>query len=406
MNQQLQGMRIIVIGGGPAGLTFAKAVSSKGAKVRVLEQAGDPRGPNAGYTDRSFNLTLNSVGRTVLADKRVWRGGTEVRGRAIHDISTNDARFATFGDDDAAMLMSVPRPVLRQNMVNLVLEHGVDFSFDCKVISINSDEGQIEVKKGLENTEVINADLVVVADGLHSIADKIITDNLKGSLNIRKEPLNYITVKLDNKACVGQSMHHIHFWHQPEGNSVAIGLPNADGSIAALLISRYEDVSEAASPFQTTEQALSRLTRDFPQLLKMEPNLVSQVIGKKRGHFYYKSITNYILGKKCVVIGDASSACPPWAGFGANTAIYSADALMRFMVGLYPNIDQALISFEHHKKILAELVLNYANQHGEFLSQKVAQNPEQRPIGPVLGQLVKEAINKSNIPEGVSLLAV
>ena len=403
MENILKGIKIIVIGAGPGGLTFSRAAQANGATVEIIEQAGDPRGDEAGYTDRSFNLTLNNVGRTALGDERAWVGSTDIVGRAIHNIG-GDVKYASYGEGDSAILTSVPRPILRQNMVKLAQNEGVSFRFRTEVISLDPDQGQVvmETKGGKIS---LAADLIVVADGIHSLADSFITGPLRGSINVRTEKLNYVTVMLSKEACHDMSLHHIHFWHEPKSSAVAIGLPNKDGTIAALLISRFDDVATSKSPFAERQQAIFRLQSDFPQLLQLEADLVDRVLGRKRGNFYYKAISDYVLGRKCVVVGDAGSASPPWAGFGANTAIYSADALLRFIVGLGGNLDQALPSYGQHKRILTELVLDYAEEHGEFLNKEVTKNPEQRPIGPVLGQLVSKAIKRSDIPQGVKLLS-
>jgi 2-polyprenyl-6-methoxyphenol hydroxylase-like FAD-dependent oxidoreductase len=405
MNRSLKGVKVIIIGAGPGGLTFAKGARAHGATVEVIEQAGDPRGDNPGYTDRSFNLTLNCVGRRVLGDPRIWDGSTSVIGRAVHDFTNvSKVTYASPGDDEATNLTSVPRPVLRQHMVTWVNANGVELRFHTRVTSIDADAGMLQVITETGEQQSLSADLIVVADGVHSLGDQHIVDVLGGSLNTRVEPLSYVGVQLSEAACHGMSMHHIHFWQKPETDAVAIGLPNANGTIAALLVSHFDDVAIDESPFATLELATKRLQRDFPQLLEIEPDLAHQVLGRARGQFYYKSITDYVLGKKCVIVGDAGSASPPWAGFGANTAIYSADALVRFIVGL-PDLGQALNSYQQHKRVLAELVLDYASQHGEFLNKEVTKNPQQRPIGPVLGQLVNESLAKSEIPAGVELLS-
>jgi hypothetical protein len=72
VGNSLLDLSVIVIGGGPAGLTFARLASAQGADVTVLEQAGDPRTEEPGYTDRSFNITLDNVGRYILGDSSIW----------------------------------------------------------------------------------------------------------------------------------------------------------------------------------------------------------------------------------------------------------------------------------------------------------------------------------------------
>ena len=72
-SQRLARLKITVIGAGPAGLVFARNAALHGAIVTVFERAGDPRGVDAGYTNRSFNITLDNVGRQVLGDPRACR---------------------------------------------------------------------------------------------------------------------------------------------------------------------------------------------------------------------------------------------------------------------------------------------------------------------------------------------
>lgn len=400
LGDELANMTVIVIGAGPAGLTFAKGAALHGATVTVLEQAGDPRGKDAGYTNRSFNLTLNQVGRRVLADERAWDGGTDVVGRAVHNFQGAGAtKHADFTAGDNTLLVSVPRPVLRQNLVKMAEEVGVSIRFNCNVTSMDTDQGGVV----FNGEERLNADLVVVADGVHSIADKIIKDKLKGSIHFRDEALRYITVLLDKNTCEGLSLHHMHFWHEPTSESVGIGMPNRDGTIAVLLISKFDDVPEEVSPFDTPEHSAERLQRDFPQLMALDPNLPNRVIGRERGYFHYKFIDNYVIGEKTVVIGDASSACPPWAGFGANTAMYSADVLVRFLVGMKDDTKEAILKFQDYNRFLSKRVLNYADQHGKFLNGRVTDHPEERPIGPVLGQIINEVATVADVPSSVEL---
>ncbi|HEX5798259.1 MAG TPA: NAD(P)/FAD-dependent oxidoreductase [Candidatus Saccharimonadales bacterium] len=401
----LKDLKIIVVGAGPGGLTFAKAASLNGADVMVIERAGSPHGLNPGYTDRSFNLTLNEVGRKILGEERAWQGGTDVIGRAIHNFQNTGAiKYTEYGEGDKSILTSVPRPVLRQNLVNIVEDQGVKIHFHTKVVEVEPNLGKVVCENKDAIKKELKADVIVLADGIHSLSDVFITALPGGSLGKKQDPLSYISVMLGQKAAKGLSSHHMHFWHKAGSESVAIGMPNKDGTIATLLISPYKDVIDE-SPFSMPDQAIERLKQDFPEVLSLEPDLANQVVGRKLGHFHYKSITNYILGDKCIVVGDAGSASPPWAGFGANTAIYSADVLARFLIGCNGDIQEAFLGYEKYKIALAELVLDYANEHGEFLNKEVAERPEKRPIGPVLGQIINKAMEKSDIPDGVELLS-
>ncbi len=396
MHDNLKDLNITIIGAGPGGLTAALAAKKLGAHVQVLEKAGDPRKDKAGYTNRSFNLTLNEVGRKSLGDARAWSGGIEVRGRVVHVPESNNVILSNEWKGGSEILISIPRHKLRENMVRLAEQKGVELSFDASVDKI--DFREVIIYSG--NKKVgDDSDLVIVADGINSLVD-----TTSVVLNKRTDPMRYIQAILSKDACAGMDVHRIHFWHNKPTGSVAIGLPNGNHTIAVLLISPYSDIEEGGVPFFDIQQTAQRLRSEFPALLVLEPALPSQIVGKKIGRFHYKSIDSYVFGEKIVVVGDAGSASPPWAGFGANTAIYSADALIRYIAGFPGDIKGALYAFEEHKALLAKRVLQYANEHGDFLNHKVSKNPDDRPIGPVLGQIINMARKESSQSAGVNLL--
>jgi 2-polyprenyl-6-methoxyphenol hydroxylase-like FAD-dependent oxidoreductase len=171
-DKALDGLKVTVIGAGPAGLVFARSAIALGANVTILEKAGDPRDPDAGYLNRSFNITLDEVGRHVLADNRIWKDdGVWLVGRAVHNRSYNGSiDYADY--PETAKLVSIPRPTLRRNMVIAALQQGVTIHFHSHVTNIDPDMGTTTYlqEDGREGT--IDADLVVIADGLHSIGDK------------------------------------------------------------------------------------------------------------------------------------------------------------------------------------------------------------------------------------------
>lgn len=399
-------LKIFVVGAGPAGLSFARKAQLDGASVTVVEQYGDPRGSNAGFTDRSFNLTLNNAGRNALGDPAVWRSGSKVVGRAIHNVRYGDEpRYASYGDGDSALLTSIPRPTLRQNLIRFAEKAGVIIRFETKVIDIDPEAGVLTIQPGNRSSKTLEADLIVIADGLHSLGNKIITNSLGGSLNLHPEPYNYVTTVLDKDVCKGLSLEHIHFWHQIERDALSIGVPNKDGSIAVLMISRFSDIDDKESPFADFQKSLLRMSNDFPQLLALDPMLPERLIGRLRGRFYYKAITNYVLGARCVIVGDAGNTIPPWAAFGANAALYSADALVRFLSGCQGNLVPALKSYEQHMLILSNLIIDYVDHHGKFLMKEVIDRPDEGSSSPMLGQLINQAVQKTDIPNGVTLLS-
>jgi 2-polyprenyl-6-methoxyphenol hydroxylase-like FAD-dependent oxidoreductase len=388
----LEGLKLLVVGAGPAGLAIARATSQYGASVEVIEQAGDPRGKNPGYTDRSFNLTLDNVGRTVLRSSRAWTGSTDVIGRAVHSPGDGFTKYAPYQGGPEARSTSIPRPVLRQNLVSLAENEGADIEFNKRVLEVDPDRGRLVTA----DERVHSADLIVVSDGLHSVSDPLIREMAGAESTKKPERLSYVTATLAGELNHGLSLHHIHFWHEEGVDSYTIGLPNDDGSISLLFISNFADVEPDAHPFATPDDARRRLARDFPQLLSLDPNLPNQLTTRQRGRFYYKSTNQFVLGDKGVVVGDAGCAAPPWVGWGANSALHGADTLVRFMVACEGDVDAALENYQTHLLALSGLMHNYIKDHGDFLGGRVAKHPEERST-PTLRRLIVQACEDTGL---------
>jgi 2-polyprenyl-6-methoxyphenol hydroxylase-like FAD-dependent oxidoreductase len=264
-------MKVIVIGSGPAGLTFAISAARKGADVVVIEKATDPRVDGSGYTNRSFNLTINSVGRKILGGD-ILSGSIAVYGRAIHNFqNSGNIKYSTHVDrtKDDEVLLSIPRPVLRKNMVSVASKSKVKLMFETEAIDYNPDTGEVTVKNGVDRKGV-SGDLIVIADGLWSVADKQVKKMQRGLFHMKIDPLKYITVKLDEKAARDLNLNFIHFWHNINKSSVVIGLPNKDKTISALLISKYTGIASNRSPFPNKTESIKKFDELFPEFIKLD----------------------------------------------------------------------------------------------------------------------------------------
>ncbi len=394
-DQALAGMSIGVVGAGPAGLAVAAAAHNYGAKVTVFEELQDPRRGDLRYTGKSFNLTLNNIGRQAVGDPRVWDGGVAVHGRAVHDLETGKVRYASYGGGSEDHLTSIPRPALQRNLAIIASDAGAALKFDTKVVDIDPDKATIEYQQG-GACNTFSGDMIVVADGLHSCADKMVAKFEGGDLNIRRDPKDYVTATISPDAGQFLSPHHLHYWHGSNNHSYTIGVPNLDGSISVLFISDFNDIADGAHPFPDASGARERLARDFPQLLEADPTIADQLPGRIRGRFHYKATTHFVLGSAGVKVGDSGRAAPPWAGFGANTAIYSAYSLVDLLVANNGDPGLTLPMYQDHHCALSAELLEFVDDHGDFLSGRVALNPGDRAKPALLGLLQAAAI-KSNV---------
>lgn len=392
-SKPLRGLRFAVIGAGPSGLLFAKTTARLGAHVTVFEKAGDPRKQHSGYINRSFNITITNVGRHVLADSSAWQNGIWLVGRAMHGGQKPDSvRYAPYGNSRESNIISIPRSVLRKNLVNMALAAGAEINFRSKVTHLDTDGGTVYYKDVNGRMHHHGSDLIIVGDGLHSIGNKILErDKIYGGTFVRPEPHSYITALINATSGQILSMQHIHFWHEPDGDAYTVGIPNGDGTVALLLTSKFSEFGESEYPFATTAQAVSVLRSKFPMLYAATgEQLVNQLPKRTRGFFQYKAASSYIVGPKAVLVGDAGCAFPPWAGFGANSAMYGASSLAYHLAAGNANIDRALSVYQLQQLSLSSKLMRYVNDQGEFFKGQVTKNPSARP-DTALGDLIKEA---------------
>lgn len=165
---RLSQLDIIVIGGGIGGLTAARALVRRGARVTVLEKAGAFREVGAG-------LQITPNGARVL---QALGMETELHSHALR------ARAVTLrkGSNGAKVLrMALPQDgpgfhlIHRADLVGLLqatLPGAIQLGATVSSVDVKAPRPIVTLASG----EVLSADLVLGADGLHSILRPVITD--------------------------------------------------------------------------------------------------------------------------------------------------------------------------------------------------------------------------------------
>jgi flavin-dependent dehydrogenase len=145
---------IAVVGGGPAGLAAALALSQVGRQVHVFERADWPQ-------DRA-------CGEGILPDglKHLQALGVTPKGMPLHGIEYHDARVGSFrgvfGEDPA---LGVRRTVLSSALVD-ACNAGVELHANCGVSEMKKTDQGWRLDTALGHVE---AEFVVVADGPRSV---------------------------------------------------------------------------------------------------------------------------------------------------------------------------------------------------------------------------------------------
>jgi kynurenine 3-monooxygenase len=393
----LKGVSILIIGAGPAGLVLARAAANQGAVVQVLEKADDPRNDDTGYNNRSFNITLDDVGRMVLNDEKAWQGGNWIRGRAVHQANSKKVVYADYGPTEDDKLVSIPRPLLRQNLCNLAESAGARLSFNAKIESVDCDKGLVSYINNHGNVITARADLIAFCDGLNSLADQLIQQKHGATIDKWSEKRRYVSGMIDGSDNNRLNKNYMHFWHEMNGDRFTIGIPNADSSLACLLVD--DNLNRPYSFSDSRAEIRKRLKHEYPSFSLSAPTIADTLPKGRHSHFWYKTISRYLVGSKGVIIGDAGCAFPPWAGYGANQSMFGAALLVDYLNRSPGKIQLALLNYQHQQLSLSSYLSAFVSKQGDFLSGPVAILPDERS-DPALGPMIWRSYLATKQPLG------
>jgi 2-polyprenyl-6-methoxyphenol hydroxylase-like FAD-dependent oxidoreductase len=132
--------------------------------------------------------------------------------------------------------------------------------------------------------------------------------------------------------------------------------------------------------FTREEDALSYLQSQNPKLVQILKDFPAQVVNKRPGHFIESFITRWRVGPLGVLVGDAGSCAPPWAGFGMNLACSHAADLAQ-LIGQLGDLDTALEQYNTGQQKCTEVVKDLIRTHGVLLNSGIGLGKWRRDQG-------------------------
>ncbi|KAL8809325.1 MAG: hypothetical protein Q9200_003509, partial [Gallowayella weberi] len=169
-------LKIAIIGAGIGGPAAAIALARKGHKVTLYERSTTTS--EVGY---AFRITPNSdqclkyLGVDTIAGGAVASSSVclmSSEGKVLHQITENTDDQETKPGGTSVFAY---RPQLHNQLMHIASDIGVEMRIGVKVQSVDTDKTQIT----LEDGSVVSADLIVAADGVHSVVRPHIIDTTK-----------------------------------------------------------------------------------------------------------------------------------------------------------------------------------------------------------------------------------
>lgn len=307
--RQLAGLSIAVLGGGVGGLATALAFARRGASVRVFEQTAEMREVGAGLQiTPNGAAVLRALGLSQAADHR------SIQAAAVVPMDALSGREVT--RFDLGQLEGEPyRFFHRADLLDLLAEgcasEGVEIVLSAKAVEV-SGSGVV----GFEDGTTVEADLVVGADGLHSVTRKM--------LNGADDPFFTGQVAWRSVVKIKDEEPLARIWMAPNRHVVTYPLIGGRLNVVAIQ-ERKEWAAEGWNFFDEPEELREAFT-DCSAELRAVLDQVQTV--RLWGLFRHPVATTWH-GGKVVLVGDAAHPTLPFLAQGANLAFEDAYVLAR-----------------------------------------------------------------------------
>jgi FAD-dependent urate hydroxylase len=352
--------KITIIGGGIGGLTAAIALQQRGFDVTVYEAAPDIKAIGAGLWVAPN--AINVFERLGIADK-IKNAGNQLVTSCLGDHKGNALTTVDFSKIAAKYkngTTTIHRGTLQNILLNAVKPNTVKTNYRLKSIeNAENTEGGIIVH--FENGETIETDILIGADGIHSV--------------VRKHLFGDIPLRYSGQTCwrgiakmqMQNPKHTAELWGTKGGLRAAYTQVNAEEVYWYITLKTGKGTK---IPPQEVQSYLTNLVSEFNSEIQIA------IINTDNQHiiqsdlFDIKPLPQWYRGN-IVLLGDAAHATTPNLGQGACQAIedayYLAACLSENPSRLLrdvPLVLEAFSAYQAKRKPKADFVIKTSYQLG------------------------------------------
>ncbi len=333
--------RVVVAGGGIAGLASALAFARAGAEVTVLERA-----PAIGEIGAGLQISPNGgavlagLGLSAAADAR------SIRAQAVEPMDALSGR--RLGRFDLTGLPGAPwRLFHRADLVEILAEGaraaGVEILTGARVTAISAD-GAIST----EGAGDFRPNLAVGADGLHSVLRPVLNPDSKA----------FFTGQAAWRALVaGDHPPVARIWMAPGRHVVTY--PLAGGRINIVAVRETPDwVAEGWNHADDPAHLAAAFADCAPELR----GILGRVQDLRLWGLFRHPVAEIWQGPAAALVGDAAHPTLPFLGQGANLAFEDAWVLAA-TTSADPSLTRALQQYQAIRKPRASRTIEGANRN-------------------------------------------
>ena len=353
-------MKILIVGAGIGGLVSALCLNKKGYEVEIYEQsevlselgAGVQLSPNA--TRVLDYLKLTDDLKPHVFEPRSF----QFLNYKTEKIISKRELGLKIQDDFGLPNFDVHRADLQKVLLNKVEEEGIKILTNMKVIDVGNEENKAYIKI---NEEKIKADIVIGADGIHSIVrEKIFekkessfTGNVAWRMLIPVDLLPRDLILPDTTVWLGPKKHFVSYHVSGGKNLNCVCLVEQDGWTNESWSERgnIEDLREVYNGWNQTIETLLKIAN---------PNTLYRWALHDR-----PPMKQWSKGR-ITLLGDAAHPMLPFLAQGAAMAIEDG-AVLADCISSYKDNEKSLKYFEQIRKPRTSFVQLAARRNAKIL---------------------------------------
>ena len=343
-------MRVLVVGGGIAGLTFTALLQQRGFKPTLVERI--PEYGSVGYV-----IVLWPSGSRILKGLGVYRdildvglqfttyNVSDMQGEMLHTYSVKNVT------EKYGPMLSTYRPDLINVIRKAVDPNSIRMNTTVDKIEQTNDEVYVTFSDGTEDT----FDLVVGCDGVRSKTRQLVFGDV---------PLTY------------SGMNGWSFWVKPEiattkeiaeywGTGKFFGIWPTRGRLSV-----FTSIRKDAQESDPVESRIDRIQDNFKDFGGLVPEILEGLDNPNEifhGHYNDLVMKKWHKGR-VVLVGDAAHAILPTAGGGVSMAMESAAVLADELCRADSKyIEQSFESYTARRRSRVAKIQNQSRMMGKYV---------------------------------------
>ena len=342
-------MRILVVGGGIAGLTLTGLLQQRGFKPTLVEQI--PEYGTVGYV-----IVLWPSGSRILKGLGVYRSLLDVglqfttynvsdeRGQMLHSYSVHNVT------EKYGPMLSTYRPDLINVIKEAVDPDSIRMSTTVDKIDQTNDEVYVTFSDGTEETY----DLVVGCDGVRSKTRDLVFGDV---------PLSYSGMtgwSFWVKPNIAKTLQIAEYW----GTGKFFGIWPTKGRLSV-----FTSIRDNVQEPDPVESRIDRIQENFKNFGGLVPEILESLNDPNEifhGHYNDLRMKKWHKGR-VVLVGDAAHAILPTAGGGVSMAMESAAVLVDELCRADSKyIEQAFESYITRRRSRVDKIQNQSRMMSKF----------------------------------------